>query len=549
MKFRVMHWRALCAIGAVLSVGIYAAACSSDDTPDTPTIDAGNDVATTQETGTTCPAQPTPSCTAAKCTSDLGQPAVCVANVCKALRSDDCPYVSGATTSDNAIVMGALLARNGANALSGLARVNSIELAINEINASGGIPDPDACKPKRMLALVACDDSNAQPDGGALDIGDGGSARLRAAGHLIDDLKVPVIVGGSTSGNTVEIATGATIPGKTMLFSPSSTAVSITTLDASPEGTRLVWRAAPPDTVQSKVLQLALADITAQLKAEAGAGTLKVALVTKNDAYGQGIKQAFETGLTVNGQPITANADYTSIVYKNAPTDTLGVLQSDAVNQLKSFKPDIIVLVGTAEATTGVLQPYEASNPSTKPYYLVPDGPRKNELLTAAASITDLRTRLRGTVPGIVTPLAQDFYNFRYKTAYPDGGSLVYGMAGSYDITYLVAYAAAAAKGGTVDGTALAKNMAQLVGGTAGLDVGPAKISDGMQNMITDVKSDFNGASGPLDFDLTLGEAPSDYGVWCIGIDANTNMPIFNDASGQQYSAKDDKLSGTFSCN
>ena len=53
------------------------------------------------------------------------------------------------------------------------------------------------------------------------------------------------------------------------------------------------------------------------------------------------------------------------------------------------------------------------------------------------------RQSIRGSVPGVVTPLAQDFYNLRYKTAYPDT-PLTFGMAGAYDATYMFAYVMAA---------------------------------------------------------------------------------------------------------
>ncbi len=538
---------------AVSLVGIYAA-CSDDDPGAAPIsiVDAAADtVRVDPDTGTSCPPAAAKACTAAKCTTDLGEPATCVADACVKLRSVDCPIVAGATDSDDVIVIGAMLAQNGSNASSGTARINSVELAIKEINTAGGIPDPDKCKPARKLALVACDDSNIIPDGGT-PAPDGGTQRMRAAAHLIDELKVPAIVGGSTSGNTLDIAKRATVPAKVMLFAPSSTAISITAptdFNASPDGTRLLWRAAPSDVVQSKVLQLSYAALEAETKADGGPANVKLALVVKNDAYGKGIQSAFEAGLTVNGVAAAGNPNFTAIVYKNTPADIDGVLQAQAVTDLTTFAPDIIVMAGTSEATTGILQPYEATNPAKKPNYLLADGQRKLELLAAVEASASLRARMRGSVPGIVTALAQDFFNFRFKAAYPNNPQLSYGMAGSYDIAYMIAYAAAASKGAKVDGTTLAKNMAQLVGGTQVIDVGPQSLTQGMQAMVNGAKTDFNGASGPLNFDLASGEAPSDYTIWCVGIDPNTTKPIFNDATGQVYSAVDNKITGTYSCN
>ena len=227
-------------------MGTFLLACSDDDDGKaTNAGDAGADgLITSPDTGVTCPPVETPACNAAKCTADLGEPAVCLAGTCVKLQSQDCPRSGGDLTGANQVVIGTLLAQNGTNGASGTARLNSIALAVKEINAGGGIPDPDPCKPRRTLVYVGCDDANLASDAGAdaapeID-------RARAGKHLIEDLKVPVIIGGSTSGTTLDIAKNITVPAKVMQFAPSSTAISITAptdFNASPDGTRLLWRA------------------------------------------------------------------------------------------------------------------------------------------------------------------------------------------------------------------------------------------------------------------------------------------------------------------
>lgn len=536
-------------------------ACSDDDAPVTVTAnDAGSDSEATPETGSTCPPVATPACNATKCTADLGEPAVCVSGTCVKLKSQDCQRVGGDLTGANQVVLGVLLAQNGSNATSGTNRINSIELAIKEINASGGIPDPDACKPARTLAYVACDDANLAGDAGA-DGGPGEPAidRVRAGKHLVEDLKVAAVIGGSTSGTTLDIAKNVTMPAKVMQFAASSTAIAITAptdFNASPDGTRLLWRAAPSDVVQSLVLQQMFLQVETEVKT-GGAASPKLALVTKNDAYGKGILSAFKSGLKVNGAAIP-NANFEAFEYKTNAADADGILQSEVVTGLQTFAPDIIVIAGTSEATDNIMRPYEAGNPSTKPIYILADGLKKTELtllvdpadtkLPAPADRDALRKRIRGTQPGVVTLLAQNFFNFGYKTAYGNDSVLAYGMAGSYDITYMLAYAVAATKGGPVDGTTLAKNMSFLVGGTNQIAVGTAALSKGMNAMLAGEKVDFNGASGPLDFDLATGEAPSDYSVWCVKVDPNNQKRVFEEAAGLSYSATDGKLVGAFNC-
>lgn len=549
--------RLVLTVAALAAVSAGAVLACSDDEAAPASVDAGVEAAVA-ETGARCDAVPEPTCTAAKCTAEAGEPAQCIGGACVKVKTADCQRIAGDFSGGNVIVLGALLAQNGANGGSGAARINSLELALKEINAAGGIGDPDPCKPSRTLALVACDDANLVGDAGP-DAGpdaDAGMAidRIRAARHLIDDLKVPVIVGGSTSGATLDIAKNATMPAKVMQFAPSSTAIAITTpadFNASPDGTRLLWRAAPSDVAQSAALQKLFLQLEDQVKA-AGTPTPRLALVTKNDAYGKGIESAFRNGLVVAGSPIP-NANFIGIVYKTTPTDADGVEQAQAAADLTAFAPNIVVMAGTSEATTNILAAYEVPGAPTKPLYLLADGQKKPELTTlldgkSEIDREDLRKRLRGTQPGVLTPLGQTFFNFTYKAAHGNESVLSYGMAGSYDIGYMLAYAIAATNGGPVDGTTIAKNMGLLTGGTGVLDVGPSSLPRGFESMRTGEKVDFNGASGALDFDVATGEAPSDYGVWCVKVDPNSSKTTFEEATGLSYDAKAQKVSGTYSC-
>ncbi len=545
-------------VGCGLMFGVLAA-CSDDDPAVVAKTDAGSDSSTSQEGGPDdqCPAQTPPDCTAAKCTTDPNDPQVCVEGKCVKLKSVDCPKAGGDLQGGNVVVIGVSLAQNGSNKASGESRINSLELAIKEVNAAGGVRDADKCKAPRTLAYVACDDANiAGEDAGADPVID----RIRGAKHMIEDLKVPVIVGGSTSGNTLDLAKNATVPAKVMQFAPSSTAIAITAptdFNASPDGTRLLWRAAPSDVAQSVVLQKMFVQVETETKGKNGGAAIKLALVTKNDAYGKGIAEAFKKTLKINGAD-PSDTSFADIVYKTTDADADGIARSAAANQLGTFQPDIVVIAGTSEATDDIMRPFESTNPAKKPIYVLADGLKKPELTSLvdpadtkspkASDPDGLRKRIRGTQPGVLTPLAQTFFNISYKTAYGADSVLSYGMAGTYDIGYMITYALTASKGAPVTGTDLAKNMALLTGGTQKIDVGATGLSRGMEAMLKGEKIDFNGASGPLDFDVTTGEAPSDYGVWCVKVDPNDNKRVFEEATGQSYSATEGALTGTYSC-
>lgn len=478
-----------------------------------------------------------------QCTEAAGERAVFVpaTNSCAKLGSADCTVIEGSTDDDNTILYGVLLAQTGASGASGIARANSARLAVREINeatrSTGGVPSPDACAPARPIALVVCDD-NEDPAGN--------HDRKRAARHLVDELHVGAILGGSTSGSTTDLATNVTLPGGALLFAPSSTAVALTGLaNATTNGVRLLWRAAPSDVVQSQVLALQVASLEALVRQENGGTPVKLAVIWKRDSYGQGLNDALKTVGSLNGKPFTA-PENTALYLEQGFDPTKPADLDAAVTSLAAFKPNIVLLAGTAETITGVMVPYEAvANP--KPRYLIPDGPRKPELITAVTGNDNLRTRIRGTVPGVVTPLADNFFYDRYKVAFPENNpTLSYGMAGSYDAIYLFTYALAATTG-SPSGADFAKGLARTAGASPRVDVGPASISQGIQAMVDGRTINFNGASGPLDFDVSIGEAQSDYTIFCIRFD-DTGAPYYFDATGETYSAEQRKLVGTFKC-
>jgi branched-chain amino acid transport system substrate-binding protein len=540
-------------------------ACSDDaaDTNPISTTDGGTDGNTAAETSTETPCAPaTPvagDCTTTKCTAAAGgEPSMCVANQCVKMKSLDCTEVFG-ELKDDTIFFGSVFPLAGANASSGKARRQAVQLAVEEINSKGGIPTTsDKCDKPRPLAFVSCTDTSGAP------LADGGVAsaaeltqRLKDVGnHLSKDLKLPFVIGAGTSGNTTTLA-GILLPNKTMQIAPSATAVSITTLaDATQDGTRLMWRTAPSDVNQGAAMVAMYPQLETLVKAGNNNTAAKVFILSKSDPYGSGIDAALKAGLTPNGKTVAAGIVDGNVVADcyNASGSTAACADTKtpaaALAAITAVKPDIIVLTGTAEAVTDIMIKYEQSGPAPKPLYLLPDGMRRAELATYikdTAGADELRTRVRGTIPGVVTPLAQDFYNFRYKAKFPTD-QLIFGMAGAYDATYLFGYAMASLGKNPATGISIAKAFEKTVGGTERVDVGPTSLAKGFTALLGGGKIDFNGASGPLDFDFTTGEALSDINVWCIGIDPNTSSPVFKDSTGQTYDATGKKLNGNYTC-
>ena len=91
---------------------------------------------------------------------------------CVTLTSEDCQTITGDATDDDAILIGSLFSTSGAQASINRAREQSAILAVEEINAAGGVPVGATSAGSRPLVLVSCDESQL----------------LRAAGHLVGDM-------------------------------------------------------------------------------------------------------------------------------------------------------------------------------------------------------------------------------------------------------------------------------------------------------------------------------------------------------------------------
>ena len=492
---------------------------------------------------------PMRSCTAKQCTQLVGEPAACVGEQCVKLKTPECQGLSGAFDDSNAVWIGSLINLSGADTQNGLIRQHSVELAVKEINAAGGLYTANGCG-RLPLAYLSCDDANtltnpdAGPEGGALD-------RRAAAKHLAEELKVAGIMGAYNSNNTIEVALNVTDPAKTLLFAPTAGASDITTIaNATADGARLVWRTVPTDALQAKAIATYGGAVEKELNKQ---GTpLRAAIVNRGDAFGNGLRDGVKAAIMLNNMSWAQNAAATpSRVLELSYTPATVATQAPGfVTQLTAFQPDIIFWFGLGEFVPNITVPYESSNPTTKPIWISSGSGQRSELIAACATKPTLKARSRGTSPQVTTPLAQDFFNFRYKATYQDAPQLIFGQTQAYDATYLIAYAAQATKPtfAPVSSLEVARNMAKMVGGSMTVDVGPTGLKTALEALRSGQTIDFNGASGPLDFDPAVGEAPGDYAVWCVRTDPNTNAPAYENVTGMIWRYKTNALDGTFAC-
>jgi ABC-type branched-subunit amino acid transport system substrate-binding protein len=483
-----------------------------------------------------------PGCTShAECFDKLGVPGICRAfdRTCAPLFSAECKEAdmddrSLKAIKDDAgtIVLGVLAPLTSDQASTGRAIFNASLVAVDEItNAKNGIPSPTAGGRSRPLAFVPCDQINDE---------------AAATDHLANTLKVPAIIGPQFSG-TLKRIYGTTLAAHTLLFSPSATASDIAGLSDN----NLVWRTAPPDVLQAKAIAGLIATrVEPQVRAELTDGAtaqLKLAVMHKSDSYGTGLETDIRGVVQINGVALSStNPNYQPFNYGDPDSDGAGLdARIDAsVASVVTQAPHIVIIVGTVEAATKVLPKLEAAwkEPAYRPRYIVTDGVQAPELVTAAPGGSELAKRILGTVPGTQSTQYADFLqryrsDSRFSTSSPD----VFGTAGGYDATYMLAYSILAAGDQPLTGEILAQGFGKLVSGDP-IDLGSADSLNKAFDIINQGGSiNINGASGPLDFDLKTGDATSDIQIWCISSQSKIiNTGEFLGASGS--------LAGTFSC-
>lgn len=586
-------------LAILFSLGIVSVACSDDDnngTTNTQT-DGGPEGGSGNVDSGSCPAQPPKTCGGATCASG----SVCVKDKCVQLKSEECPVAVGALDSQDVLVFGAVHDLFGGQKVPGQAGMNSAELAVNEINEKGGLRDPDKCKPAKKLVMVGCNDSNINPDGTPYVAPDGGTEltrQQRVIEHLANELDVPIITGGTTSGTTLAL-------NLYQMKAKAYNKVYLTTRSTSPifehpennpeasqfnpyaaDGTRLFWRSTHNAKGQTAAMRLVLEQVVAASKARFSySGDAKVALLVKNDAFGIGTANAFEEGLTVNGAAAggsNVNANYLRLDYRERPGTGLAGQpeQDDALQQLKDFEPDVIVTITTDELikgtvgitdvrNVGFLKPYEeyvrANVGVRKPFWLHSHATIANAttayLNDLAGSFGDEATRkdflerTRGTNLSEPTDLAQQFFN-RYKAngdkdeKFKSPVESIYGMPESYDSVYITAYLMAATfwKPEGVTPTTLGKAFPSLVEGTSSIDNGPAAFNAAIQTLITGGKINYNGAVGPFDWDYSIGESKYNSNVWCAQVNAETGSVFYQQKTGQVWRFSNGQLEGTYNC-
>jgi hypothetical protein len=238
--------------------------------------------------------------------------------------------------------------------------------------------------------------------------------------------------------------------------------------------------------------------------------------VYRNDALGIGTRTSLNS-LVLNGKPLSDRVNLGNHVHIN-PYDYSADNQDPIVQEYLSFLPDIIVLGGTAEAITKVMNPLEAAWPAgtPRPEYVLIDSVKVPDLIMATTNNEDLRLRVRGT--GVTpSPMSTPVYNaFKvdYQIAYPNS-SMVSGMGPAYDATYAIAFALAAKRDQPINGASIAQGLRMLGTGDT-MEIGATKATTAFQRLVAGQSIDALGTFSALSWSKDGTVIGGTLEMWCI---------------------------------
>lgn len=370
-------------------------------------------------------------------------------------------------------------------------RENAIRLAVKGANAAGGLEG-------RSFALVMCDiRQNA-----ALDELGRTDAAVASTQFLAGRLGVPAIIGPSASVDVERVWEVARKAG-TLVISPAATSPALAELegDSSDADPGLLWRMAPTDALQGRVIA---DDMTTR-------GVKRVLVVRETGAYGEGLARVFTDRFRQAG----GSFELASIRSEAEAREAAAMLAPDAPAEVLfvSSQQAWIVAFLNAAGTAGSF--------AERHVFLTDAAANQSVLNLAADSAAGLFPRVRGTRPAPRDPSDYELASFiaEYRTEYagadPTGATF---SAHAFDAAWLTLYGAAHAllQEKRVSGAGIARGLRRLGAGFERPIVQgswPLVVSAFRAGESVNVR----GASGDLDYHPTRRDLSAPIQIWAVG--------------------------------
>jgi branched-chain amino acid transport system substrate-binding protein len=326
------------------------------------------------------------------------------------------------------------------------------ELAVNEINAAGGVNG-------QPIELVQGDSATSPQQA------------VEEARRLIELEGVSAIVGPAGSGETLPVAESITGPAEVLDVTMSATSPALTIANDND----FLFRTTISDAAQGIVM--------ADLAREQGYESACVLFV--NNAYGQGLNDAFSERFMAEGGTITAQV----------PHEQEQASYASEIASCTEGDPD--VLVAAAYPESGRIFLRELAESGDMPSVIFSDGLKSPEMFA------DLGWQVfegnYGTAAGLFESDATAVFDQAWEEAYGEIPAVPY-LREINDAIYLIALAAE--KASSTDSTAI-RDALREVANEPGTVVGPGQ--EGWQAAVEAIAAgedvNYEGAAGSVDLD------------------------------------------------
>ncbi len=390
-----------------------------------------------------------------------------------------------------AIIVGVLMDRS---VESQRAREDAVRLAARQVNEEKGIDG-------RGFGVVFCDvaedvkyDSLKRTE-----------AAVASARYLADSVGVPAIVGPSSSTDAIAVF-DALKTSNVLVISPSATSPALTgrdvasATDASPG---LLWRTAPPDTLQGEAMSRHIRAAFPQVSS--------VAVINERGPYGDALAKVFADSFAREGRTVKPFAfDTGSTGQRDAAVVDAGGSALPVVLFISSQTSDAVAFLNSA----ATLQSYATVN------MFLTDSAANKDLLSGASGARALFPRVAGSRPAVPAGPVFELFRTSFTAAFKQDPNTFSFVPHTFDAAWLTFYGAAYAlkRENNINGGAIARGLRRLSAG-AEVRIGPGSWTGIVTDLGAGKTVNVTGASGVLDFDPVTEETSGLVDIWKISAD------------------------------
>lgn len=374
--------------------------------------------------------------------------------------------------NEDTIKIGVMAPTSGTNAEKGESVYNGAQLAIEQLNAAGGVLG-------KRLSLVKSDDQS-----------DAKKAPAKAA-RVLDQGVVAIIGNVQSSVTQAVLLEQAKLRGCAMI-SPGSTSPNFSDRAKIDDG-GWFFRTIPSDALQGKAI--------AKRALDAGYKTLGI--VNVDNVYGNGLASVLKASFEAVPGHTTHQA-----IYSEEPTPKPSY--SDVIGPVLDKAPDAIALIGYPGGCSQIYKDWITSNQKPDMPWLFSEA-LKADSFVANVNAADRLEGKTGTAPFS----GGDRYT-QFAKAYEARFKLPPGLyaENAYDAAVLVAFALQRAGAPTRE--AVRDHLQEVSAGGTPVEPGPDGLRAGLAALQSGQDIDYVGASGPVDLDERGDVTSGSYAVWQV---------------------------------